>query len=206
MEHSPCWQCNKKYTGLFCSHCNALQCPVADYYAVFGIERKLALDTQSLQSKFYQLSRLLHPDRFTRRSEMERAYSLDATSLLNAGYRVLRNPSERAEYVLKQEGFDIGEQRSKDVPPELLEEVFELNMALEELKMGDEDARGPIEEARGKFMGMRESIDREMQTLFAKWDETQDRAMLQQIRGLLNRRRYIQNLVNEVDNVATLSN
>ena len=41
-------------------------------------------------------------------------------------------PFKRAEYLLAQEGFDIGEQRSKDVPPELLEEVFELNMLLEE--------------------------------------------------------------------------
>ena len=30
---------------------------------------------------------------------------------------------------------------SKDAPPELLEEVFELNMALEELRDGDESAR-----------------------------------------------------------------
>ena len=42
------------------------------------------------------------------------------------------DPIARAEYLLKLEGFDIGEQTTKDVPPELLEEVFELNMALEE--------------------------------------------------------------------------
>jgi molecular chaperone HscB len=206
MENPPCWQCNKKSKGLFCAHCNAIQCPVSEYYAIFGLERKLSLDPQALQAKYYQLSRLLHPDRFIRRSELERSYSLDATSLLNTGYRVLRDPAERAEYVLKQEGFDIGEQRSKDVPPELLEEVFELNMALEELKMGDEEARGAVEEARRKFIGMRESVDREMECLFRKWDETKDRGVLQQIRGLLNRRRYIMNLVNEVENVATLSN
>ena len=41
---------------------------------------------------------------------------------------------KRAEYLLTEEGFPIGEQRSKDVPPELLEEVFELNMVLEELR------------------------------------------------------------------------
>ena len=53
-------------------------------------------------------------------------------AILNDGYRVLRDPIKRAEYLLAQEGFDIGEQRSKNVPPELLEEVFELNMLLEE--------------------------------------------------------------------------
>ncbi len=55
--------------------------------------------------------------------------------MLNDGLSdVLQDPVKRAEYLLKQEGFDIGEQRSKDVPPELLEEVFELNMALEDAR------------------------------------------------------------------------
>src|SRR5690349_213398 len=109
----------------------------ADFFQFFGIERKLQIDTDDLQKRFYARSRQLHPDRFTRKSPEEQQYSLDATSLLNDAYRVLRDPMQRAEYVLKQEGFDIGEQRSKDVPPELLEEVFELNMALEEMREGD---------------------------------------------------------------------
>src|SRR3954471_2124354 len=119
-----------------------------DYYQFFGLERALSLDTDELQKRFYALSRQLHPDRFTLRSAEERQYSLDATALLNDGYRVLRDPLQRAEYVLKQEGFDIGEQRGKDVPPELLEEVFELNMALEELRKGHAGARPQLEQAR----------------------------------------------------------
>ena len=60
------------------------------------------------------------------RARKNRAQALEATSLLNDGYRTLRDPIKRAEYLLTEEGFPIGEQRSKDVPPELLEEVFEL--------------------------------------------------------------------------------
>ncbi|MBL8221690.1 MAG: hypothetical protein JNL62_20815, partial [Bryobacterales bacterium] len=112
---------------------------------------------------------------------------------------VLRDPLQRAEYVLQQEGFDIGEQRSKDVPPELLEEVFELNMALEELRHGDEDARASLQEAHGKFVAMRAAADEELLALGKRFDESQDRALLQQIRGVLNRRRYIRNLVAEVE-------
>ena len=81
----------------------------------------------------------------------EQAEALEATSILNDGYRTLKDPVKRAEYLLKEEGFPIGEQRSKDVPPELLEEVFELNMMLEELKGGDDDARGQLESARGEL-------------------------------------------------------
>ncbi len=67
----------------------------------------------------------------------------------------------------RQEGFDIGEQGTKDVPPELLEEVFELNMALEELREGDEDARAQLEAAKLRFEGMRDEIDGELQEKFA---------------------------------------
>ncbi|MCZ2149717.1 MAG: Fe-S protein assembly co-chaperone HscB [Bryobacterales bacterium] len=200
VQSARCRQCGESSGGeLFCAHCGSLQRPATDYYVFFGLKRVLVLDTEDLQRKFYELSRRLHPDRFTWKSAIERQYSLEATAILNDGYRVLRDPLMRAEYVLKQEGFDIGEQRSKDVPPELLEEVFDLNMALEELRLGDEEAHGQIEEARNRFLAMRESIDKELETLYRRFDDTQDRGVLQQVRTVLNRRRYVRNLVNEVE-------
>src|SRR5205823_4979326 len=92
-------------------------------------------------------------------------------------------------------GFDIGEQKSNNVPPELLEEVFELNIALEEV----EESRPQLEEARRKFVAMREEIDQELFSQFAAYDEGQDRGVLERIRGILNRRKYIRNLVNQVE-------
>ncbi|MFN7932405.1 MAG: Fe-S protein assembly co-chaperone HscB [Bryobacteraceae bacterium] len=170
-----------------------------DYFSFFGMERKLTLDASQLQKRFYELSREYHPDRFAQKPAEERIKAEEASAILNDGYRTLRDPVQRAEYVLKQEGFDVGEQRSKDVPPELLEEVFELNMALEELRHGDEDARASLAEAHQKFTGMRAAADVELTTLGQRYDQSQDRAVLQQIRGVLNRRRYIRNLVSEVE-------
>jgi molecular chaperone HscB len=145
------------------------------------------------------LSRQYHPDLYTLKNREEQQYALDATALLNDGYRTLRDPLARAEYLLKENGFDIGEQGSKNVPPELLEEVFELNMALEELRGGDDSARPALEQARDKFTGMRNNVDMQLKEKFAAYDRTPDRAMLGEIRGILNRRRYIRNLVNEVE-------
>jgi molecular chaperone HscB len=169
----------------------------SDYYEFLGIPATLNLDVEGLQRRFYELSRQLHPDRFSRRSPDEQKYSLDATAILNDAYRTLREPISRAEYVLSRAGLEIAEQRTKDVPPELLEEVFELNMALEEMRMGDEDARGPLEEAKGRFEGMLSDIDAQLQALFVKHDAGEANA-LADIRGVLNRRRYIQNLLRDV--------
>ena len=170
-----------------------------DYYQALGLEPKLSLDPADLQKRFYSRSRELHPDRFMLRPAAEREASEQASALLNDAYRTLREPVSRAEYVLTQNGFDIGEQRSKDVPAELLEEVFELNMALVELRGGDEEARPQLVEARERFIAMREDIDAGLGKLFERHDAGGGRETLTEIRAVLNRRRYIRNLVNEVE-------
>jgi len=195
-----CWHCgHQEGHSLFGASCHALQEPASDYYSLLGLPRKLNIETGELQTRFYEMSRRLHPDLFTRKSERERHYALEASSTLNDAYRTLRDPVKRANYVLKQEGFDIGEQRSKDVPPELLEEVFELNMALEELRGGDVSARPQLESARQNFTAMLSGIDTQLQALFEKYDADHDGGFLSQIRATLNRRKYIQNLVTEVE-------
>lgn len=200
MAARTCWQCAAQIGDeLFCPNCQALQPAPSDYFSLFGMPTRLALDEAELQKQFYTLSRQLHPDRFTRKSAHEQQLSLDASSVLNDAFRTLRNPVERAEYVLKREGFDIGKQRGKDVPPELLEEVFELNMALEELRDGDASVKPQLETAKGNFASMQQAIDGELQTLYERYDAAPSRDVLQQIRGVLNRRRYIQNLIRDVD-------
>jgi len=195
-----CWQCGTPAEeDLFCRYCNSLQPPALDYFRFFGLEPKLKLDPEDLQQRYYKLSRLLHPDRYTRKTSREREYSLEATAILNDAYRTLRDPIARAEYVLAREGFESVEPRSKNVDPELLEEVFELNMALEELRSGDESVRPQLEVARDRFTAMREEIDRDLQDLFEEYDATGSREILERIRRLLDRRRYIQNLAAEVD-------
>jgi molecular chaperone HscB len=162
------------------------------------------VDGEALQKRFYELSREWHPDRFGRKSADEQAQALEATAILNDGYRTLRDPVRRAEYLLKEEGFPIGEQRGKDVPPELLEEVFELNMMLEEVKGGDESARPQLEAAKESFLGFQAEIDSNLEKLFAKYDAAEPQSetakqALAEIRGTLNRRRYIENLIRDVD-------
>jgi len=168
-----------------------------NYYDFFGLEHKLNLDPKDLEQRFYRLSRQWHPDRFARASEEQRRRSLDAAAILNDGYRTLRDPVLRAEYLLGENGFPIGEQKSNNVPPELLEEVFELNMALEELRSGDEEARPALQAARQKFLALRDEIDRELESCFADYDQSYDKVILEMIRGILNRRKYIHNLVRE---------
>ncbi len=164
------------------------------YYEALGLEPKLALDPDDLKKRFYDRSRQWHPDRFSRASSEEKQRSEEMTAVLNDAFRALRDPVTRVEYFLRESGLEL----SKDAPPELLEEVFELNMALEELRGGDESARPQLAAARERFAGMLGDADANLSGLFTHYDEGPDQGLLDQIRAVLNRRKYVSNLLRDV--------
>lgn len=165
------------------------------FYDALGLAPKLALNPDELKKHFYERSRQWHPDRFSRASAAEQQKSLEMTSVLNDAFRTLRDPIARAEYFLEENGV----QPAKHVPPELLEEVFEMNIALEELRAGDEAARPQLVEAAGRFHQMRDEIDHSLGVLFGRYDEGHDESHLLAIRSVLDRRQYIANLIRDVE-------
>jgi molecular chaperone HscB len=215
-----CWSCSVGHNDstLFCPHCSKIQPPPGgDYFSVFGLEPRLDLDLAELEHEFHRLSRKLHPDRFARALENEKQWSLADTALLNDAYRTLKNPLSRTEYLLKLQGAEIGEEHAgknrtngKDpsrVPADLLEEVFELNMQLDEMRgsraAGEEDAalQASLTEAKEKFEGLLGAVDEDLRAQWEVWDEgdaatrrTAQKAMV----ALLDRRRYLSNLVRDV--------
>jgi molecular chaperone HscB len=164
------------------------------FYEALGLSPCLTLDLDDLKKRFYERSREWHPDRFSRATSGEQQRALDMTALLNDAFRTLRDPVQRAEYFLRENGVEL----SKEAPPELLEEVFELNMALEELRGGDDSARPQLEAARERFSAMRAEIDASLNDAFVG-QAILSPATLENIRALLNRRRYVSNLLREVE-------
>ncbi len=172
-----------------------------DYFSVFDLPRKLALDVRALEKAFYRRSRAVHPDRFARASAAEQQWSLEQTSLLNDAYRTLKDPIGRTEYLLRLEGVTLADEKSPaKTPPDLLEEVFELNMQLEEMRMGEGDPqlRAELERARAQFETQFAVLGQEIEREWTVWDASSDRAALERMAALLDYRRYIRNLVRDV--------
>jgi molecular chaperone HscB len=214
----------------FCNSCGKVQPPVpVDYFMFFGFPRKLNLDAAALEKEFYALSRKLHPDVFGQADDRERTWSLEQSSRLNDAYRTLKDPIRRTEYLLKLEGVELeeqskqatekaratGELKKQVVPPDLLEEMFELNMQLEELrmqkKMGENDSALVDEIAQAK-LALEEKYDvllYELKTQWSEWDKIVDagengaesdrRRIVDKMVDVLNRRNYIRNLVRDVN-------
>lgn len=212
-----CWSCNVAHNAstLFCPHCSKIQ-PAAsgDYFSVFSLVPALDLDFGMLEHQFHKLSRKLHPDRFARASASEKEWSLADTALLNDAYRTLRDPIRRTEYLLKLRGAEIGEEHAgKDrrdpsrVPADLLEEAFDLNMQLEEMRMskktGETDAelQASLEQAKKKFDDLLDDVDRDLRAQWKVWDSGDENTRKEpekKMVSLLDRRRYINNLVRDV--------
>ena len=196
------------------------------YFEIFSLPAKLGIDTAALEKSFYALSRKLHPDRFAARSAEEQEAALGESSRLNDAYRTLKDPIARTEYLLKLEGVELEEQskatteaartsgtaKKQIVPEDLLEEAFELNMQLEEMraakKMGEDDPqlRSDLLAAKTGFDTKMTETQEELETLWARWDAALDAsdapaklAARDAMVALLNRRSYLRNLVRDVN-------
>jgi molecular chaperone HscB len=198
-----------------------------DYFSLFDLPQHLHIDLAALEKTFYAQSRKLHPDRFASRPPAEQQAALAASSQLNDAYRTLRSPIARTEYLLALQGIQLEEQsraatdiakasgteKKQVAPPDLLEEAFELNMALEEMRFArkaqddpDPSTLADLEAAHDKFTAMLADLQQQLEALWSNWDAAIDAkdasakdvakdAMV----ALLNRRSYIRNLVRDVN-------
>jgi molecular chaperone HscB len=232
-SHS-CWSCGAMRAAHFCGSCGKVQPPApVDYFTFFGLPPKLSLDVKQLEKDFYELSRRLHPDVNARGGNQEQEWSVEQSSMLNDAHRTLRDPIKRTEYLLHLEGIVLeeqsksatekarvtGEAKKQVVPPDLLEEVFELNMQLEELrmnkKMGEDDPNLAKEIANHKVTleAKHDALLQELQKHWTEWDSLIDRnhgsnapaeertKITARMVDVLNRRSYIRNLVRDVNAV-----
>jgi molecular chaperone HscB len=229
-----CWSCGSMRAAHFCESCGKVQPPVpVDYFTFFGLPPKLNVDVAALEKSFYELSRKLHPDLNARAGTQEQEWSMEQSSLLNDAYRTLKDPIKRTAYLLHLEGVELEEQsksateqarttgeiKKQIVPPDLLEEVFELNMQLEELrvnkKLGEDDP-GLAKEIAGHKVALEAKHDallQELQKYWADWDSLIERNhgskapaekranITAKMVDVLNCRNYLRNLLRDVNAV-----
>ena len=183
-----------------------------DHFSRFGLPRKLWIEMGALEQKFLQLSWKLHPDNFVNAAAEEQERSLQESSRLNDAYRVLRDPVARVQYLLEIEGTRKEGEQKQQAPPELLEEVFELNESLDELREAKASGgdlamlKRKLEAAQNSFQEKLADVDSELQSAAKQWDAAIDatagdndrKAIMVRLNELLNRRSYIRNLVNNV--------
>jgi molecular chaperone HscB len=220
MARSMCWHCQSEVTGeYFCEQCVKVQ-PVSkdvDYFTCLGLPRRLSIDIGGLERKFYELSRAFHPDFYQNKTETEQEISLANSAMLNTAYRTLKDPFQRAEYLVRLEAGSAKDIRSTP-PADLFEEILSLQEDLEEFRTAeaeqDSSALGPLREKlsvdRAQLERRQQDMERRLFELFEAWDRLQDgsvandrtrpqrEALLKEMREILSNRTYLRNIIGDM--------
>jgi molecular chaperone HscB len=178
-----------------------------NFFEVFELPRRLVVDGDELQRRFYALARRTHPDFHQAAGPAQRAAAEERAALVNAAYRTLRDPIARAEYVVRlEEGAAAvpGGPSTPKAPPALLAEMFEIQEALAEAKAG------PLDEAtRARLVAQRQTLQERYAAeetrlrgpLAERWDAASDAerpAALAGLKEALATRAYLRTVIGDL--------
>lgn len=224
MARSMCWHCQSEVHGeYFCQQCVKVQ-PLTkelDYFNCLGLPRLLNINAEDLETKFYELSRAFHPDFYQNKTPAEQAISLRNSALLNTAYRTLKDPIQRAEYLLRLEAGSAKDIRTAP-PADLFEEILTLQEDLEEFRSASaetdpaakEKLRARLHADRATLEERQRRMEARLSELFGVWDRFQNRefqgeqvraekeAVIKEMQEILSNRTYLRNIVNDL--VATI--
>jgi len=188
-----------------------------DYFTCMNLPRLLTIDVKSMEETFYSLSRTFHPDFYANKDEGEKTVSLRNTALLNTAYRTLKDPIQRAEYLIRLEAGSVKDIRSAP-PADLFDEILELQENLDEFRSlaGQMDSdrgrelRSKLQNDRATLETRQEEMKAQLFGKFEEWDALQTSSeegenarakkvsVLQEMQKILSNRTYVRNIVNDL--------
>jgi molecular chaperone HscB len=104
-----------------------------NYFQLFDLSESFDIDLGVLAERYRQLQRALHPDRFASGSDQERRLSMQQASHVNAAFQTLKDPLQRAQYLLQLRGLDLSQGRGTVSDLEFLESQLELREVLADI-------------------------------------------------------------------------
>src|SRR5437773_7870226 len=96
-----------------------------NYFELFGLPQRFGCDPGSLEDAYRRLQTEVHPDRFASGSDQEKRLALQSSARVNEAYRALKDPVERAQYLLSLHGIDALAETDTQLPLEFLERQLE---------------------------------------------------------------------------------
>lgn len=184
-----CWSCNKplvKDNRFFCAVCGSLQkMENQNFFKLLDVPNTFAINGSILSANFRQLQSVLHPDKFSQKSEEEKVNSLEWSSLINKAYKTLTVPLERAKYILNQQGILIDEENTS-VDPDFLADMMDLNERVDEASNSME------------LQKIAESVNSDIANIYDKLYEYFSENNLNEAKAAFVRLKYLTNIDNVI--------
>lgn len=163
-----------------------------DDFALFGLERRFAQDAAGIHTRWKELQREAHPDRFAAQGGAAQRLAMQWSVRINEAYKRLKNPMKRAAYLCELNGEPINAESNTRMPPEFLLQQMAWREALDEAttaKDMNEIALQPLSAGREQLSKIERLID----------VDNDFRAASEQVRALMFIERFASDLDARID-------
>lgn len=103
-----------------------------NYYELFGLSPTFNIELATLESNYRKIQSEAHPDRFVTASAAEKLKSMQLATLANEAYQTLKNPANRAKYLLELQGIKAIVETNTAMPTDFLMQQMEWREAIED--------------------------------------------------------------------------
>lgn len=159
------------------------------HYALFELQPAFDIDQEMLASRYRELARKVHPDRFADAGETEQRHAIERSANLNEAYQTLKSPSRRARYLLTLEGREMPLEATVQDPAFLMQQM-QWREELEELQE-DADLPGIV-----SFKTRLKAAQQDLHDAFALiW---RDESQREEAERLVRRMQFLDKLTQEV--------
>lgn len=165
---------------------------MSQYFTLFQLEPQFDIDTDSLEQNYRTLAARFHPDRFASASAFEQKQAVMMSSTVNEAYRTLKNPTDRAAYLLRQQGIDADAPEHTSFAPEFLMQQMEWRETLAEARGGQDQTALPA---------LDKEISGAQQELWQDLREAFRRQQYEDAAQLVRQRRFLDKLKKEISNL-----
>ncbi len=96
-----------------------------NHFELFGLPERFRFDSGALDRAYHALQGEVHPDRFAADGDAARRMALQSSARVNEAYRALKDPVDRAQYLLSLRGVDAPADTDSALPLDFLERQLE---------------------------------------------------------------------------------
>jgi len=161
-----------------------------DFFRLFKLSLGFQIDGATLEQNYRALQAQVHPDKSAHLSDAERRLSMQWATRVNEGYQTLKNPLNRARYLLSLHGVDTQEESNTAMPVDFLMQQMEWREGLDAARQKKDSA--VLEEMEQR---MQREVRNLQQQLAIDIDETRDYTAAS---GIVRKLKFLEKFAEEI--------
>jgi len=163
-----------------------------NYFELFSLPQQYALERAELDTRYRDLQRTVHPDRYASAGDRERRLSMQQATHINEAYQVLKDPLRRGRYLLELRGHALEDQQTTHQDTEFLMQQIELREALGDIRRQDDPLQA-LDRLSREILAQYQALESELAQVLDNSREEIDAALT-----LVLKMQYFMRLQNEM--------